>query len=106
MTSLDIKSTDLKSIEKQLDVLTDEFSDEKEENKSGILSGKIHIRVTQRNTRKYLTSISGFADTFDFKSFLKKNLHTNGTCITSDNGIVVQVPLRAVVTKEFQLNSF
>jgi translation initiation factor 1 len=55
---------------------------------------EIHLRIQQRNGRKYITIIEGLPERVDLKSFLshiKKTFSTNGTIVSSDKGDIIQV---------------
>jgi translation initiation factor 1 len=57
---------------------------------------EIHLRIQQRNGRKYITIIEGLPERVDRKSFLshiKKTFSTNGTIVSSDKykGDIIQV---------------
>jgi translation initiation factor 1 len=55
---------------------------------------EIHIRIQQRNGRKYTTTIEGLPEDVDLKKFLqylKKSYATNGTILSSEHGDVIQL---------------
>eukprot|EP00696_Hemimastix_kukwesjijk_P005630 gnl/Hemi2/1707_TR604_c0_g1_i1.p2 gnl/Hemi2/1707_TR604_c0_g1~~gnl/Hemi2/1707_TR604_c0_g1_i1.p2 ORF type:complete len:115 (+),score=7.33 gnl/Hemi2/1707_TR604_c0_g1_i1:62-406(+) len=58
-------------------------------------TGRIHIRIQQRNGRKTVTSVEGLPSTSDFKGMvkhLKKNFCCNGTIVVDPKlGTVLQM---------------
>jgi translation initiation factor 1 len=55
---------------------------------------EIHIRIQQRNGRKYITLIEGLSEEVDLKKFLqylKKSYATNGTILSSEHGEIIQL---------------
>ena len=55
---------------------------------------EIHIRIQQRNGRKYTTTIEGLPEGVDLKKFLqylKKSYATNGAILSSEHGDVIQL---------------
>ncbi len=79
---------DLNNLDKKDDLLNSELINKTNNN-------IIHLRIQQRNTRKYLTLIEGLKlDDKEYKIFLKKikkKFSCNGSIIVKDNIIVIQL---------------
>ena len=75
--------------------IIDAFDDAKD-NKGGIQSDKVHVRIQQRSGRKCITTVAGLADDLDIKRIckaFKKNFSCNGAVQKDEetNGEVIQL---------------
>jgi len=66
----------------------------------------VHLRIQQRNTRKYITLIEGLIITEDYKIFLKKikkKFSCNGSLLKIDDNVIIQLQgdHRQTLTKYF-----
>lgn len=84
------------SINKSFDsysITLDAFADASDNSATG--SGKVHVRVQQRNGRKCITTLQGLADDLDTKRILKafkKNFSCNGAIVKDEElGEIIQL---------------